>query len=751
MFPKIFLNVFIFVIVVHLHTFSQSATYNKTADSLKADFFLTKATDAISENISQSLTFRDSAIYYCYKTNDSLLLANTYFYFATDLYTVGYFRHASIMLDSTAKYYTLLNDSASLAKTYYYSALNLKYWGHYKEATKVCQKAVDLYTALNDNAMVAFCTNVFAYIYDAWGMYSKSKEYSWQSVQMFQKTEYYTGYAYAILAFSTAIIAEGYIDSALVYQTEALKIFKEQEDLFGEANAHKYLGNYFLVHNYQPFKAEEHLMLSLSIYEDIGNLRGIEGLNTLLGKYYAKQNNFQKAIFHFQIALNIAQAIEIQEDIIKIYKELSNAFAATSNYKEALEMYKMYSTLKDSVFTQEQQNQMLELQTKFDTEKKEAENALLKEKDTKNQIIIKQQATQNLALVVGLIFLFTIAFLFFRSKQRQKKANELLREKNKQIEIQKQDIEIQANKLEKANFEITAQKEELQKQNTIIKVKNQHITDSINYAGRIQSALMPEKMIFENIFPESFIYYQPRDIVSGDFYWFKVTKNLILIAAADCTGHGVPGAFVSMLGIAFLNEIINSKEKNNSAITPAIVLEELRELVKTSLKQNAESKQKDGMDIALCMIDLNLTNKHYNAQFAGANNSMYVVRNKTISLPDIFISEDTKTEENDVHRLFQIPADKNPIGIHLKEKPFNNHSFKLFPNDALYFFSDGYADQIGGNENRKFMSKNFKKLLLQIQKYNFQEQKEILRITHNEWIKDNVPQVDDILVIGLKL
>ncbi len=185
MFPKIFLNVFIFVIVVHLHTFSQSATYNKTADSLKADFFLTKATDAISENISQSLTFRDSAIYYCYKTKDSLLIANTYFSYATDLYTVGYFRHASIMLDSTAKYYTLLNDSASLAKTYYYSALNFKYWGHYKEATKVCQKAVDLYTALNDNAMVAFCTNVFAYIYDAWGMYSKSKEYSWQSVQMF--------------------------------------------------------------------------------------------------------------------------------------------------------------------------------------------------------------------------------------------------------------------------------------------------------------------------------------------------------------------------------------------------------------------------------------------------------------------------------------------------------------------------------------------------------------------------------------
>ncbi len=280
--------------------------------------------------------------------------------------------------------------------------------------------------------------------------------------------------------------------------------------------------------------------------------------------------------------------------------------------------------------------------------------------------------------------------------------------------------------------EIRQQKDEIEKQ-------KEEITDSIKYAKRIQTAILPPAEIITAHLPEHFILFKPRDIVSGDFYWMKQLGDYTLIAAADCTGHGVPGAFMSMLGIAFLNEIASHRDK----FAANEILNELRNQVKLSLRQTGkEGEAKDGMDIAFCVIN----KKHMKLHYAGAYNPLYLYRNKVLPAP----SDDICAIEFETHNLFEIKADKMPIGIHISEKDgFTNHELDIKPGDTIYIFSDGFVDQTGGESSKKFLSKNFKNLLFSIQGLEMSNQKEVLNDTIENW-KGTSSQIDDILVIGIR-
>jgi serine phosphatase RsbU (regulator of sigma subunit)/ligand-binding sensor domain-containing protein len=280
--------------------------------------------------------------------------------------------------------------------------------------------------------------------------------------------------------------------------------------------------------------------------------------------------------------------------------------------------------------------------------------------------------------------------------------------------------------------EIRHQRDEIEKQ-------KDEITGSIRYAKRIQNAVLPPDELISVLLPDHFILFKPRDIVSGDFYWMKQLGDYTLLAAADCTGHGVPGAFMSMLGIAFLNEIALNKDR----FVANEFLNELRNKVKQSLRQTGkQGEAKDGMDIALCVINRKKMKLHY----AGAYNPLYLFRLKTLPNPidsNCFI-------ESESHNLYEIKADKMPIGIHIAEKnSFTNHEIDLQPGDTLYIFSDGFVDQTGGEMNRKFMTKNFKSLLFSIQHETMEKQRDILDKTIENW-KGTEGQVDDILIIGVK-
>ncbi|PLX11010.1 MAG: hypothetical protein C0597_15775 [Marinilabiliales bacterium] len=251
--------------------------------------------------------------------------------------------------------------------------------------------------------------------------------------------------------------------------------------------------------------------------------------------------------------------------------------------------------------------------------------------------------------------------------------------------------------------------------------KNQ-ITDSIQYAKSLQKGLLTQKKAIKKIMPEHFIYYVPKEIVSGDFYWVKKINDFIIIAAADCTGHGVPGAFMSVLGISLLNEIVRRKEilKANQA------LEVLRHELKEALHQSDKDySYNNGMDIAICVIN----RKERKMQYSGANAPLYLVRN---------------------NKLIEYKPTRNPIGLTPLEIPFSNHEIEYTYDDIFYLFSDGYMDQFGGDDGKKFRSRRFKHLLLEIHNKPLEIQKDHLKLSLMKWMGNKYDQIDDIMIFGFK-
>lgn len=317
-------------------------------------------------------------------------------------------------------------------------------------------------------------------------------------------------------------------------------------------------------------------------------------------------------------------------------------------------------------------------------------------------------------------YILCIVLLIFSSFLYTKWQTKKLAKENKILEGK---VVERTAKIEKQKDELHVAYKEIEHKNVLVEQKNRDITDSINYAKRIQQAILPLDVEIQKSLPQSFVLFKPRDIVSGDFYWFAKIENKNILACVDCTGHGVPGAFMSMIGNSLLNEIVYEKKIHE----PAKILNYLNDGVRLSLKQNKhDNETHDGMDIAL--ISIEGVNLHY----AGAHRPLYFIRNGQVQ---------------------EVSANKFAIGgmqLGDDKKVFDNNSFILEKGDSLYMFTDGFVDQFGGDKGKKFMAKRFQELLLSIQDKSMTEQKNILESVINDW-KRNLEQVDDILVIGIKI
>jgi len=265
--------------------------------------------------------------------------------------------------------------------------------------------------------------------------------------------------------------------------------------------------------------------------------------------------------------------------------------------------------------------------------------------------------------------------------------------------------------------------------------------DSITYAKRIQSAILPPQKVVKEYLQESFILYKPKDIVAGDFYWMEQVGGKILFAAADCTGHGVPGAMVSVV----CNNGLNRSVREYSLTDPGEILNKTRELILEEFEKSDE-EVKDGMDIALCSLEGNVL------KYAGAHNPLWIIRSKRHSAPDAESStnEITGQASNDEYVLYEIKANKQPIGKFDNPKPYTTHSIELMKGDSIYIFSDGYADQFGGEKEKKFKTANFKKLLLSVNDKPLEQQKELINQTFENW-KGELEQLDDVCIIGVRI
>jgi serine phosphatase RsbU (regulator of sigma subunit) len=403
-------------------------------------------------------------------------------------------------------------------------------------------------------------------------------------------------------------------------------------------------------------------------------------------KIYTKQKKYDSAEDVLLRCINLAIEKNYPNRLMMAYEYLTDLYIEKENYKDAYKYSKLYAEVKDSLYNMQYEKEIANLNVKYGSEKKQQQILLQQEQLRKEKII-------RYFVAIGALIIFLLATLIYARYRVKSKLNKKLNEKN-----------------------------------DIIEQKNKDILDSISYAKRIQSAILPSDKTFKKYLTKSFILYKPKDIVAGDFYWMEYKNGIILFAAADCTGHGVPGAMVSVV----CNNGLNRSVREHGLTDPGEILNKTREIVVQEFEKSEEDV-KDGMDIALCSLKLSesskLSESYATLQYAGSNNPLWIIRN---------------------NELMEFKPDKQPIGKHTTEKPFTTHTIELQKGDTIYIFTDGFADQFGGKKAKKFMYKPFKELLLSIQEKTMEEQKIVLEQHFDNW-KGKLEQVDDVCIIGVRI
>ncbi|MCK4661319.1 MAG: tetratricopeptide repeat protein [Bacteroidales bacterium] len=593
--------------------------------------------------------------------------------------------------------------------------------GNYTLALSKYLNALKIFEKLKYKNGISICLSNIGNVYGDKKMHKKALEYYFKAYKIENELNNKNGIAEVATNISIEYQTIGKTKESFEYLNKALDIILKTDDKYALNIIYSNFGdNYSDIENYH--KAIEYYNKSIKIAKEISDQIGvITNLNSIANSYL-KLSEPNKALKYALESKELVKNIDSKEYQKNVYQILSEIYAELINYSEAYK-YKVESAiLQDSIYNNDIKNRITNLQAIYELDKKHTEIKLLKKV---NEI---QQLIRNI-FIVGFIAVIIVVIVIFISLKQKQKANKTLIKKKNEINKQKKEIQYQAENLQEINILLKDKNNEINIQKKKIEKTHSQITDSINYAGLIQTAVLPSYEDINKILTEYFILFKPRDIVSGDFYLIKKINEYIIIALADCTGHGVPGAFMSMLGIALINEIV----RKNEIYSPDKALNNLREHIKTLLNQKGfdgySNESHDGMDIALCAINT----KTNIIQYAGANNPMYIIR-----------ENDKKTE------LIELKPDYMPIGIYIKEQPFNSITMQLKKNDVLYLFSDGYIDQFSQKGGNKFLKSRFNEILLGIYNKPMNEQKEILDKTIENW-KGNIEQIDDITVFGIRI
>jgi serine phosphatase RsbU (regulator of sigma subunit) len=422
-----------------------------------------------------------------------------------------------------------------------------------------------------------------------------------------------------------------------------------------------------------------------------------------------QQGKLKDAEKYLLSSLRITENSELEGLKVEVYKYLSVLYEKQNDFKKAFTYQNLYLASKENVESDESKNEILKKELEYDFAKRQE----LQRKDAENRQAvaaaeIKSQKKLTTGAVIALIILSGLILIVFRSYNQKRKANDII-----------------------------------SKQKEIVEHKNKEILDSINYAKYIQNALLPSEKVISDLEVDCFILFKPKDIVSGDFYWIhnnptsKTNENEVYIAAVDCTGHGVPGALVSVVGNNGLNRCV----KEFGIHDTGKILDKLSELVEETFEKS-ENELKDGMDISLLKIKSDAAastdNNAVHIQWSGANNPIWIIKN-TIS------SRGVENKE-----LIEIKADKQPVGKFEDRKSFSTNDITLKKGDRLYLFTDGYADQFGGPKGKKFKYRQLEELLLSTAHLDLEIQKQKLEDSFQEW-KGNLEQVDDVCIIGISI
>jgi len=597
--------------------------------------------------------------------------------------------------------------------------------GDYDKALNYYSRSLKIREEIRDKKGIAATLNNFGIVYQDQGDYAKAIEYYTLSLLKNEEINDKKGEANTLSNIGRLYLEQGDTNKALGSQNRSLKIREAIGDKRGMAIAYNNiasiysdqgndtrameyysrnlkiyeeigdknkialaLANIGIIYKKQENNAEalDYFTRSLKMFEEIGNKKWEATLLSYIGDIYKNKGGIINAITFYKNALSISQNAGLVS-VTKLASEgLSKCYKITGNYKEALQMHELYTLMHDSLSSENSQKEIMKQEIKYTYDKQKA----LDEKEYEKQMAVSDEREQKQKVAIygitgSLVLFMVFTFFVFNRLRFTKKQNKIIEE-----------------------------------QKNLVEGKQKEILASITYAKRLQEAILPPDHYVKGYLPESFIFYKPKDIVAGDFYWMERREENLFIAAADCTGHGVPGAMVSVVCSNALNRAVLEFDITE----PGEILDKTRELVLETFSRS-DKDVKDGMDISIASINA----KTKEIKWSGANNPLW------------YISKGKITE---------IKANKQSIGKTENPLPFTTHILPLNKGDLFYLFTDGYADQFGGLKGKKFMYRSLKEMLLRNSALSLSEQKEKIESTFQDWM-GSLEQIDDVCMIGVKV
>jgi len=552
--------------------------------------------------------------------------------------------------------------------------------GLYDKSIEAELRMLNICERINNNNFIIFSSSNLANIYRIKGDYNKAITHYERAYNLSKSIKDTVSYPYIYFGLGDVYSKKDF-NKSLSYYQRYLNISNLLNDSLMLSTANLGIGILYKSSK-QYDKAIEYLNKSLINT----NTEILAEAYLMLGEIYYAKEKYSSSYMYFNKSLIISKNIELRDKIMLNYKNLSKVDSVNGNFSSAFENYKLYNLYKDSVFNVENEKNIVATEMNFSFDK---EKAILKAKQDELNKVSDLKSERQRDIIIGVVLLLIIiAFVtifIYKSYLGKNKAHKL-------ISYQKH----------------------------LVDEKQKEILDNITYAKRIQSSIIPTEEYISK-YANSFVMYNPKDIVSGDFYWATEKDNKFYLATADCTGHGVSGAMVSMMNVSILNEVVNQKGITNTGE----ILNEVRNNVIKSLNPKGNEGVNDGMDCVLCAFDFNKKTLQYSA----SNNSFYIIRNK---------------------ELIVCKADKMPIGLSTKMDNFTTNEIQLQSGDVVYMFTDGYADQFGGENNKKFKYKQLEETLMSVQDFTMTTQKNVLVDKFYSWMGNN-EQTDDVLVIGIKI
>lgn len=555
-----------------------------------------------------------------------------------------------------------------------------------KQAIDLSFIALRVFEELKDSKFIAKAYWQIALINYKLKNMEKAIDLCKKSIEVASKTNNFSATASAYSLMGNLYSAKNMSDIALEYYNRALSIRKQQKHDLESAGLLLNIGSIFSSKN-QLVQAEKYMKEALDLNIKYNKRKNVAACYINLGNIFYNTGKFNDAEINYALAL---KHLDSNDLIMKesLFYNLGEVNYKLGNFEKALRYNDSCMTVKDSLYSRESIKTLNEMQTKYETEK------------TKLQLEKKELEANNKQVVIyaafgGCLLLLGLLFFIFRGLRSEKKTSRELEEKNKIINEQKH----------------------------LVEERNKDIGDSIRYAQRIQQAILPPDALWSSTFKKSFVLYSPKDILSGDFYWLEETDDHIFVAAADCTGHGVPGALVSIVNYNLLNKAVLEKKLT----VPGEILDAANQSLTQTLHQSYNEAQiKDGMDVALLSINRKTGDVHY----AGANNPIYILSSG---------------------RITEVKANKFPVGAFMEEKiqNFTTHKISIQKGDKVYLFSDGFADQFGGPKGKKYKYKQLQEKLISSSNLPPHEQKKFMSDDFLAW-KGNLEQVDDVLLICLE-